>query len=51
MSNVCLCKGVSEEKIIEVVKNGALSFEEVGEKQEQELVLAVVLDANVKSKN
>ncbi len=32
MSNVCLCKGVSEEKIVEAVKNGALSFEEVGEK-------------------
>ena len=33
MSNVCLCKGVSEEKIVEaVIKNGALSFEEVGEK-------------------
>ncbi|WP_300256889.1 (2Fe-2S)-binding protein [Clostridium sp.] len=32
MSNVCLCKGISEEKIVEAVKNGALSFEEVGEK-------------------
>ncbi|ALG47826.1 (2Fe-2S)-binding protein [Clostridium perfringens] len=32
MSNVCLCKGVSEEKIVEAVKNGTLSFEEVGEK-------------------
>ncbi|HFE9686340.1 (2Fe-2S)-binding protein [Clostridium perfringens] len=32
MSNVCLCKGVSKEKIVEAVKNGALSFEEVGEK-------------------
>ena len=30
-SNVCLCRGVSEEKIVEAVKNGATSFEEVKE--------------------
>lgn len=32
MSNICLCKGISEEKIVEVIKDGALSVEEVGEK-------------------
>lgn len=32
MANVCLCKGISEEKIVEAVKGGAISFEEVGEK-------------------
>lgn len=32
MANVCLCKGVSEEKIVEAIKEGALSFEAVGEK-------------------
>lgn len=32
MANVCLCKGISEEKIVEAIKGGALSFEEVGEK-------------------
>ena len=31
MANVCLCRGVSEETIIEAVKNGATSFEEVKE--------------------
>ena len=31
MANVCLCRGVSEETIIESVKNGATSFEEVKE--------------------
>ena len=31
MSNVCLCRGVSEERIVEAVKNGATSFEEVKE--------------------
>ncbi|HHD2752196.1 TPA: (2Fe-2S)-binding protein [Clostridium perfringens] len=32
MANVCLCKGVSEEKIVEAIKEGALSFKAVGEK-------------------
>ena len=31
MANVCLCRGVSEEKIVEAVKNGATCFEEVKE--------------------
>ena len=31
MANVCLCRGVSEETIIEAVKKGATSFEEVKE--------------------
>ena len=31
MANVCLCRGVSEETIIEAVKNGATSCEEVKE--------------------
>lgn len=31
MSKVCLCRGIEEEKIIEAVKNGALSFNEVKE--------------------
>lgn len=29
---VCLCKGVSEETIVEAIKNGAKTFEEVSEK-------------------
>ena len=30
MSNtVCLCKGVSEETIVEAIKNGAKTFDEV----------------------
>ena len=32
MSKVCLCKGITEEQIIEAIKNGATSFEEVKEK-------------------
>ncbi|MBD7910683.1 MULTISPECIES: (2Fe-2S)-binding protein [Clostridium] len=32
MSNVCLCRGISEEKIIEAIKDGATSFIEVKEK-------------------
>lgn len=51
MANVCLCKGVSEEKIVESVKNGALSFEEVGEKTGAGTGACCGLDANVKSKN
>ena len=35
MSNVCLCRGVSEEKIVEAVKNGATSFEEVKEETKE----------------
>ena len=31
MSKVCLCRGITEEQIIEAVKNGATSFEEVKE--------------------
>lgn len=31
MSNVCLCKKVSEEEIVKAVKNGAKTFEEVKE--------------------
>ena len=34
MSNiVCLCKGVSEETIVEAIKNGAKTFDEVSEKR------------------
>ena len=32
MANVCLCKGISEETIVEAIKNGAVTFEEVNEK-------------------
>lgn len=32
MSNICLCKGISEEKIVEAIKDGAVSVEEVGQK-------------------
>ncbi|MDA3730898.1 (2Fe-2S)-binding protein [Niameybacter massiliensis] len=32
MANVCLCKGVSEETIIKAIKEGAITFEAVGEK-------------------
>ncbi|MEG0297254.1 MAG: (2Fe-2S)-binding protein [Clostridium sp.] len=32
MSNVCLCKKITEEQIIEAVKNGAGTYEEVREK-------------------
>ena len=31
MSKVCLCRGITAEQIIEAVKNGATSFEEVKE--------------------
>ena len=31
MSKVCLCKGITEEQIIEAVKNGATTFEAVKE--------------------
>ena len=31
MSKVCLCRGITEEQIVEAVKNGATSFEEVKE--------------------
>ena len=31
MSDVCLCKKISEEQIVEAVKNGANTFEEVKE--------------------
>lgn len=31
MSKVCLCKGITEDKIIEAVKNGATSYQEVKE--------------------
>lgn len=32
MEKVCLCRGVSDEKIIEAIKEGATSFSEVKEK-------------------
>lgn len=32
MSIVCLCKGIPEETIIEAIKEGATTFEEVREK-------------------
>lgn len=32
MANVCLCKGIPEETIIEAIKDGAVTFEEVSEK-------------------
>ena len=31
MSKVCLCRGITEEQIVEAIKNGASSFEEVKE--------------------
>ena len=31
MSKVCLCRGITEEQIIEAVKNGATSYEDVKE--------------------
>lgn len=31
MSDVCLCKKISEEEIIKAVKNGAKTFDEVKE--------------------
>lgn len=31
MSKVCLCRGITEEQIVEAIKNGAYSFEEVKE--------------------
>lgn len=34
MSDVCLCKKISEEQIVEAVKNGAKTFEEVKEATE-----------------
>ena len=41
MSKVCLCRGITEEQIVEAVKNGATSFEEVKEEK------AAVVNANV----
>ncbi|WP_040329196.1 (2Fe-2S)-binding protein [Clostridium ihumii] len=32
MSKVCLCKGVTEEEIIEVIKDGSSTYEDVKEK-------------------
>ncbi len=32
MEKVCICRGVSEEKIIEVIKDGATTFLDVKEK-------------------
>lgn len=32
MSKVCLCKGVTEEEIIEAIKDGASTYEDVKEK-------------------
>ena len=32
MTKICLCKGVTEEEIIEAVKNGATTYEAVQEK-------------------
>ena len=29
MSKVCLCRGITEEQIVEAIKNGASSFEEL----------------------
>lgn len=34
MSKICLCKGITEETIIEAVKNGATTYEAVQEKTE-----------------
>ena len=31
MSTVCLCKGITEETIVEAIKNGADTFEKVKE--------------------
>ena len=31
MAKICLCKGIDEETIIEAIKNGAKTFEEVKE--------------------
>ena len=31
MSKVCLCRGITGEQIVEAVKNGATSFEEIKE--------------------
>ncbi|MGG7162092.1 (2Fe-2S)-binding protein [Clostridium ihumii] len=32
MSKVCLCKGVTEEEIIEAIKDGSSTYEDVKEK-------------------
>lgn len=32
MSKICLCKGITEEEIVDAVKNGATTYEEVKEK-------------------
>ena len=32
MTKVCLCKGVTEEEIVKAIKDGAKTFEEVGNK-------------------
>lgn len=32
MEKVCLCRGITKEKIIESIKDGAKTFEEVKEK-------------------
>ena len=39
MSKVCLCKGITEEQIIEAIKNGATSFEEVKEKTGRSIIV------------
>lgn len=31
MSNICLCKKITEEEIVKAIKNGAKTFEEVKE--------------------
>ena len=46
MSKVCLCRGITEEQIVEAVKNGATSFEEV-EENWQVLVDAVAEDVKM----
>ena len=35
MSKVCLCRGITEEQIVEAIKNGASSFEEVKEENKK----------------
>ena len=42
MSKVCLCRGITEEQIVEAIKNGASSFEEV--KEETPVVEVPVAD-------
>lgn len=31
-NNICLCKGISEDTIVDAIKGGAKTFEEVSEK-------------------